>query len=439
MKRRRASWMAWIGGGSIAMGALAVVSLGATVFVAQRALADASDVIVRGEGDALVSAVVADIVDEGVPPTAAFLEQERKAHEAEGLRYIAIVDRDGSRVQVEAGDARMRDAVLRPGQSKMVEKRIRVAGLLMPPRRWHGPGRSTGASSAASDAFPLPHFERPPGPGGMPVLVIELEPPVIEKLRGDLARISVVAAIAGTVLLAFAIAWSRSASRLAAIEQRAAREQRLVALGSMSSVMAHELRNPLASLKGHAQLLAEDIADAKQRAKAERVVAEAERLELLTTSLLDFVRDGPIELTSVAPAELVARSLEHLAVDRVTVDLARAPRALRIDGVRLARAVHNLVDNALQATPAPATVELSIEQTDRDSLIAVRDRGPGIPHGSEAQIFEPFITTRVRGTGLGLAVARRIAEQHGGTLTGENHPSGGAIFRLRFPDPASEA
>ena len=98
--------------------------------------------------------------------------------------------------------------------------------------------------------------------------MLELEPPAIEKLRGDLARISVVAAVAGVVLLAFAFAWSRSAARLRAVERQTAQEQRLVALGSMSSVMAHELRNPLASLKGHAQLLVEDLEEGKNKTKA---------------------------------------------------------------------------------------------------------------------------------------------------------------------------
>lgn len=420
------------------MAALAVVSLGATVLVAQRALTDASDVIVRGEGDALISAVVADLAEEGSPPGTALLEQELKAHESKGLRYLAIVDRDGVHVMAEAGSARMGDAVLRPGQSKVLEKRVRVAGPLMPPRRWQQGPRPTPPTSAMPPGPGGPRFDRPPGPPGLPILVVELEPPVFEKLRADLTRLSVVAALAGSVLLAFAVAWSRSATRLAAVEQRAAREQRLVALGSMSSVMAHELRNPLASLKGHAQLLAEDLADEKQRKKAERVVSEAERLEVLTTSLLDFVRDGPIELASITPTELVAQSLEHLATARVKVDIARAPRVLHADGVRLARAVHNVVENALQATTEKETVELSITRDGDETLIAVRDRGPGLPAGSEAQIFEPFITTRVRGTGLGLAVARRIAEQHGGTLTGENHPSGGAVFELRFPDRSSD-
>lgn len=420
MSERSRPWSAWVGGGSIVMAALAVLSLGTTVFIAQRALSEASDVVVRGEGDSLVSAVVSDLAEDGNPPTSALLERELKAQEPAGLRYVALVDRDG-KAMAEAGTAQMADSVLHPGESMVLGRRVRLMSHLFPPR--HG-------------APPKPRADRPPGPP--PLLVVEFEPPVIQKLRSDLTRISVVAAVAGTVLLAFAIAWSRSASRLATIERQAAREQRLVALGSMSSVMAHELRNPLASLKGHAQLLVEDLEEGKNKTKAERVVAEAERLELLTTSLLDFVRDGPIDLASVTPTELVARSLEHLPAERVNVDLSNAPKTLRVDTARLARALQNLVQNALQATPEAEKVDVKIAQSGSDVLIAVRDRGPGIPAGSEAQIFEPFMTTRVRGTGLGLPVARRIAEQHHGTLTGESHTEGGALFQLRFPDAARE-
>jgi two-component system sensor histidine kinase HydH len=269
----------------------------------------------------------------------------------------------------------------------------------------------------------------PPMP---PVLVIELEPPVIAELRRDLGRVQLVGLLAGSVLLAFAIAWSRNAARLAALEQKAARDERLVALGGMSSVMAHELRNPLASLKGHAQLLAEDL-EGKPKAKAERVVAEAERLEALTSSLLDFVRDGPLDAGEVTPAELAARAVEHLGTARVEIDVADAPRALRGDVPRLVRAVANLVDNAWKASPDGAAVALRVVEEPGAVRIEVRDHGAGLPPGSEASIFEPFVTTRTKGTGLGLAVSRRIAEQHGGTLTAMNHPGGGALFTLRWP------
>ena len=407
------------------MAALAAVALAVTVATSQRALADASDVVIRGEGDLLLGALVSDLAEDPTPATDEALARVLETHHAEGLRYVALVDREG-RALAEAGRAEMASTLQRPGESRIEGRRARMTGLLAPPRRGMRPLGPGGPGPLFGT-----RLERPPG---ATLLVVELEPPVIETLRRDLRRIAVVAAAAASVLLAFAIAWSRSARRLAELERRAAREQRLVALGGMSSVMAHELRNPLASLKGHAQLLAEDLedaGDAKRHAKAERVVNEAERLELLTTSLLDFVRDGPIERTKVTPAELVERSLAGLPEDRVKVDLRAAPPSVEIDAGRLARAIHNLVDNALQASPAEA-VELTIATERPDVVITVRDHGPGLPSGSEAQIFEPFMTTRVRGTGLGLAVARRIAEQHDGTLTGANHPSGGALFTLRL-------
>lgn len=395
------------------MAVLAVLSLGATVFVAQRALTDARDVVVRGEADSLLPLVAADLNEDPSPPTNATLEKALAAHEAQGLRYVALVDREG-RAFAEAGTAEMSGTAIRPGPPVVGDRRVRAVGPLGPPRR--GGPRFDGREG------------RPPMPG---VLVVELEPPVMDRLRSHLTRISVTAAVAGAVLLAFAIAWSRSAARLAAIERKAAREQRLVALGSMSSVMAHELRNPLASLKGHAQLLAEDLeGDPKKKAKVDRVVNEAERLEVLTTSLLEFVREGPIERTSVAPSELVDRALADLAKDRVAIDIARAPKEVFVDPARLARAIHNVVDNALQAKPE-GEVALDVKKDGGDVVVEIRDRGPGIP--PDTQIFEPFVTTRTKGTGLGLAVARRIAEQHDGSLTGENHPDGGALFRLRFP------
>lgn len=414
----------------LAMAVLAVLSLGVTVFVAQRALADASDVIARGEADLLIGALASDLAAEGVPPDAAALERELTTHAAAGLRYVALVDREGRPV-VEAGAATIPEA-MRPGQAIVRGSRARVAGMLGPPRR--GPrleGRPLGGPGGAG------------GPGmfmGIPVLVIEIEPPVVDKLRTDLRRIAIVASIAGVVLLAFAVAWARSSARLDAANVRAAREQRLVALGSMSSVMAHELRNPLASLKGHAQLLAEDLGDLgdpKKTKKAERVVAEAERLELLTTNLLDFVRDGPIERESLAPRDLVAKSIRDLDEARIEVDVTKAPATMKVDAERMPRVIHNLVDNALQAAPAPSKVEVSIASEGKSVLVVVRDHGPGIPEDALAQIFEPFHTTRTKGTGLGLAVARRIAEQHGGTLTAERAAEGdGAVFRLTFPgDP----
>jgi two-component system sensor histidine kinase HydH len=230
-----------------------------------------------------------------------------------------------------------------------------------------------------------------------------------------------------------ALALSRTTERLSAVRLQAEQERRLVELGRASAVIAHELRNPLAALKGHAQLLAEDLAE-PSRAKALRVVEGAERLEGLTNVLLDFVRDAPTDIRAITSTALVDRALAPLPKERVRVDLSSAPSTLQVDAERASLALRNLIQNAVQATPdGGAPVELRIAGNEHEGVIEVRDHGPGLTPGAEAQIFEPFVTTKTRGTGLGLSIARRIAEQHGGTLTGETHPQGGAVFRLVLP------
>lgn len=417
MSRAR-PWASWVGAGSLGMAALAVLALGATLFVALRALHAAESTVVRGESDALLAALSQDFFaeDMALPPSQEFLQRELSAHAEQGLRYLGVVERDGSTVLVEAGEAALRTARVRPGELIIEGRRVRVAHMFIPPRR-HGP-----------------LFGRGNGPTW---LMVELEPPIIQQLQGDLTRISVVAAGAGVVLLGFALALSRNARRIEAFERKAAREQRLVSLGSMASVMAHELRNPLASLKGHAQLLAEELEndEPKRLQRAERVVSEAERLERLTSSLLDFVRDGPLERETLTPAALIERALHDLDATRVRTELDAAPATLDVDAARMARALHNLIENALQADEH-GTVRVRVRDAG-ELVVEVRDHGPGID--KDAKLFEPFSTTRVRGTGLGLSVVRRIAEQHGGSVTGITHPEGGALFTLRVPQPKASA
>jgi two-component system sensor histidine kinase HydH len=261
--------------------------------------------------------------------------------------------------------------------------------------------------------------------------VIELEPKVGTNLESDLRRILLVGGVTAFALLVFALGWVRSLRKVEQFQLEADRKKRLVALGQMSSIMAHELRNPLASLKGHAQLLAEQLSeDPKGQAKAELVVHEAERLESLTRNLLEFVRDGAIDTRLVPVRQLAEEALEGLDRERVSIHCDGSPEQVRVDRARIVRALHNLLENALLADPS-GRAELHLLSAARGLVIEVRDHGPGLP---KEPIFEPFVTTRVRGTGLGLPIARRVAEQHGGALTAENHAEGGALFRLTLPN-----
>jgi two-component system sensor histidine kinase HydH len=408
------------------MAALSALALGVTVRVAQHALDNAGDVVIRGDADALVAGLVAELSDAEWPVSSETLTRMLVRHEVQRLRYIALVDRQSHQVRVAAGAALIAKPFELPGEVARQGQRVRLIDALA---RLYA--RTEGRRDVARLAGPAPGTESDPDP--RVYLVAEFEPPVIERLRNDLKLIWIVAAIAALVLIAFAFAWRRTTARLSAVQAAAEADRRLVALGRASSVIAHELRNPLSALKGHAQLLVEDLAG-PSRTKAERVVEGAERLERLTTVLLDFVRESPLDIRPLAPAELIERALAELPRERVRVDLAGAPEVLNVDADRMSLALRNLLQNAVQASPAAAAaVEVRVDGHGQDVVIEVRDHGLGIAPGAKSQIFEPFVTTKARGTGLGLAIARQIVEQHHGKVTGETHMDGGAVFRLVLP------
>ncbi|MCB1057029.1 MAG: ATP-binding protein, partial [Acidobacteria bacterium] len=148
-------------------------------------------------------------------------------------------------------------------------------------------------------------------------------------------------------------------------------------------------------------------------------------------------RSGTLDRQPTDPAALIAELREEEGAERIRVDRREAPATWSLDRARLRQVLSNLLRNALDASPPEAPVDVRVRAggpSKRPELrITVRDRGPGLPAGHEQEIFEPFFTTRTRGTGLGLAVARRIVEQHGGSLTARNHPAGGAEFDVRIP------
>jgi two-component system sensor histidine kinase HydH len=421
-ERRQWRWSWWAEKSALAMGALAALAMAVTVLFAQHALNDAAEVVIRGDGDTLVSSVVVDLW-ESDSITSETLASVLEKHAAQRLRYMGLFDRQDHHVIAEAGTATVAKAPYLPGETLREGRRVRLVALIAP------------RAETRAAAYPASAPDRPLllQPYPRPHLVVEFEPPVIERLQGVVLRIAVVATIAAFVLIAFAVAWSRTTARLSAVQEQVEGERQLVALGRASSVIAHELRNPLAALKGHAQLLVEDLAE-PSRSKAMRVVDGAERLERLMSMLLDFVRDRPLDVRAVAPAVVVDRAIVDLPKDRIRVDLSRAPGTLHVDAERTSLALRNLLQNAVQATPdGGKPVEVRIGANRREIVIEVRDHGPGLAPGAEAQIFDPFVTTKTRGTGLGLSIARRIAEQHDGTLTGETHGEGGALFRLALP------
>jgi len=273
-----------------------------------------------------------------------------------------------------------------------------------------------------------------PGPPRPRAMLLEFEPRLSSELEASAVRTLGIGGAASLALLATAVVFWRLSLRAERLQEALERDRRLAALGEMAAVLSHEIRNPLTSMKGHAQLLAESLEPGtRERDKADRVVGEAVRLEKLTADLLTFVRAKRIQRTDVDPAAVLREAAAAVEESRCDLELAEAPARWSLDPGMLHQALVNLLRNALQASPDGARVTASVGQEGEELVFAVRDRGEGIPEGAQDRIFEPFHTTRVRGTGLGLTVARRIVELHGGTLTPANHPQGGAVFRAAIP------
>jgi two-component system, NtrC family, sensor histidine kinase HydH len=237
---------------------------------------------------------------------------------------------------------------------------------------------------------------------------------------------------AGLLTIAALVLWG-AAIREERAELRSASRRHLAQLGEMSAVLAHEIRNPLASLKGHAKLLAEKVSDPALSVRVDRVVKEAVRLESLTNDLLDFARPGVIQVAAANPADVLASAVAATTPERIEMSIVDAPTSWPMDPARIQQLLINLMDNALSVTPPLLKVEARVGRLGEALLYAIRDHGPGVPGGERSRIFEPFHTTKLRGTGLGLAVAKRIADLHGGRIRIADPTGGGAEFQVLLP------
>ena len=229
------------------------------------------------------------------------------------------------------------------------------------------------------------------------------------------------------------------AARTGEIAAQAAEQERLAVVGELSASLAHEIRNPLTGARSLAQRLAEEEVDeARRRRYAAVIVEEMERVERLVANLL-----GVAKRSSPPPESGAATPLAPLLDDLLLLLGSRAARAgvqLSVDGAGveapaprepLAQALLNLMLNALAHSPRGTAVEVRARQGGAGAEITVRDSGPGIPREERERIWEPFYT-RSGGTGLGLAVVRRLAREHGWRVEVGDAPGGGAEFTLKI-------
>jgi signal transduction histidine kinase len=238
---------------------------------------------------------------------------------------------------------------------------------------------------------------------------------------------------------------AESAAKSAELERARvalAERENLAALGQLAGVVAHEVRNPVA-------IIFTALATLQRGARSEEdgkllgiVGEEAERLKQLVARLLDAVRPFELQYTRRDAGQIVraaiAQVTEGTGVTAAEVVLEGAPGAeVECDAILLGQAISNLVQNALvaQGRRSPVRVRATVEPEAEPATlcIEVADDGDGVPLEVRPRLFTPFFTTRATGTGLGLALVRRIAGAHGGTVEFEPPSEGGASFVLRVP------
>lgn len=220
-----------------------------------------------------------------------------------------------------------------------------------------------------------------------------------------------------------------------------ARQQVLAEVGKFSMTVAHEIKNPLAIIKGSLGILKKDgpVDPALKTRMVGFIDGEIERINRLIEDFLQFARPRPPALQTVAVSDLVDSLVQRITLMDANVRIERghpdeeADIELRCDPFLLERALLNIVRNALEATTSHDAVRFGVICADDGLVFTVQDDGPGIDDETLPRIFDPFFSTKSKGTGLGLAIARNVVESHGGQISAVNKTEGGTCFTLSLP------
>lgn len=243
---------------------------------------------------------------------------------------------------------------------------------------------------------------------------------------------------------------------IARFEREATQRERLSSLGRLSSVIAHEVRNPLMIVKAAARTLRQPEASADARLEAlQDIDAEVVRLNRIVTEVLDYAKPLSFSWQETDPAALCREAAQAVGTAEPGVEIAMAAEAglgpILTDGDRLRTVLVNVITNASQAVraareaaeaPSPAGPGVEVRVSPRlggGGVITVRDQGGGIDPALLSRVFEPYFTTRRGGTGLGLAIARNIVEGLGGTMTVRSEQRSGTELRIELPERAGGA
>jgi len=217
----------------------------------------------------------------------------------------------------------------------------------------------------------------------------------------------------------------RDLTEIKRLQEKVRRSERLAAIGELAAGVAHEVRNPLSSIRGFAQFLGHVLEDKpEEREYAEIMVKEVDRINNVVTNLLSFARPVKPDLVPTDLPKLLDHTVRLVEEDarlrkvNIRLSTSNGLKKIYVDGNQITQVMLNLILNALQAVESGGNIDVEARAIDSSLLrLSVEDDGPGIPPGNADKIFDPFYTTREKGTGLGLAIVHMIVENHGGEIT----------------------
>lgn len=232
----------------------------------------------------------------------------------------------------------------------------------------------------------------------------------------------------------------RNLTQVKQLQEEIRKADRMAAIGHLAAGVAHEVRNPLSSIKGYATYFGSLFAEGSDnRQAAEVMTAEVDRLNRVISELLEMARPADIKRKKVEIGGLLESSLRLVKQEaegagvKISIAAATEIGSFLIDPDRLTQALINLYVNGIQAMPNGGELKVSTRLQGQNLLLRITDTGAGLPEDGLSQIFTPYFTTKKTGTGLGLAIVQKIVEAHGGTIEVERTGAGGTTFLLTLP------
>ena len=232
----------------------------------------------------------------------------------------------------------------------------------------------------------------------------------------------------------------RDVTALKQLQLQLLERERLAAIGELAAMVAHEVRNPLAGIRGGCEILLEGYPEGDTRHDiGVEIIHQVDRLSRTVHDLLLFARPKAMDLVPTDLHGLIERILRVLGDDpetgeiEVVRDFGDDVPIIQADGRQMEQVFMNLILNAIQVMSHKGKVTIATRTVGRQVVVAVSDTGPGIPPDKLAHIFEPFFTTRAQGTGLGLAIVKKIVEAHGGRIEAASLPGSGARLTATLP------